>query len=139
MTHIDFHVCMVVAAVLGITYQGQEERVGARKLEEGAILVSFLLSIKEEPSSPKLLWFISALARTVFTWLYLALRKCRNSTCFQNCLRPIGIHPLSLTHCCPDQAWLETKERGLPVAWLINCVYHITVSMLLPGSSMASF
>lgn len=41
-------------------------------LEERAILVSFLLSIKEEASSPKLLWFISALARTVFTWLPVA-------------------------------------------------------------------
>lgn len=68
-SYVDFCGCTMVAAALSVAHQGQEEGVAATMLEERTILVSFLLAIREEASSPKPLWFISALASTVFPWL----------------------------------------------------------------------
>ena len=73
-SHIDFHDCMKMAAVLSITYQRQEITGGSQGAKRKNILMNFHLSIREQESSPEPLWLCIALARIVFTWLPFATR-----------------------------------------------------------------
>lgn len=73
-SHIDFHDCMTVAAVLSITYQRQGIMGGSQGAKRKNVLMNFHLSVREEESSPEPLWLRTALARIVFTWLPLATR-----------------------------------------------------------------